>query len=511
LRPEADRQIRALWLVPALSALVSLVACAVVYRAGTALYFGDAVSHLNIARKIVDNKTPGWAQIGTVWLPLPHLLTAFFVWCDPLWRSGLAGAIPSMVGFIAGAFFLFRIARRDLESAALAWTALALYLLNLNLLYLQATPMTEAQMLGAFLGAVYFTGDGRAVPAGLFLMAGTLIRYDGWFYLPFLAAYFWWRHGLRRAVVFGALAAVGPLLWLIHNQLFYDNALEWYNGPYAPAAVEARSMHGGGPPHPGDHNLWVALLYYWKSVRLVAGNVPAWLAVAGSAVLVWRQRRFSPALLLWLPLVFYTVSVAYGSIPVFVPQWWPFSFYNTRYAVETLPALAVLAPAVLVVQASLPAAFVSPEPAFWRNRAALAFVLFVAAGWTLGVSRSRADAVVVFREAQENSQDRRYAVELLAKELSRGCQETWMGGGDWTAALTETGIPFRRVVHDGNRQLWKMAKQHPESLVDCVVEQEGDGVHEAIARLPRFERSFQVALDFTAPGESRLRLWRRIP
>src|ERR1035438_7108235 len=82
----------------------------------------------------------------------------------------------------------------------------------------------------------------------------------------------------------------------IHNQLLYDNALEWYNGPYAPAAIEARSMHSGGPKHPGDHNLWVALLYYWKSVRLVAGNVPSWLAVVGSAALVWRQRRFSPVL-----------------------------------------------------------------------------------------------------------------------------------------------------------------------------------------------------------------------
>src|SRR5208282_6116208 len=129
------------------------------------------------------------------------------------------------------------------------------------------------------------------------------------------------------------------------------------------------------------------------------------------------------------------------------------------------------------------------------------------AGWALGVSRSRADAVVVFREAQENSRDRRYAVELLARELGRGCREIWMGSGDWTAALTVSGIPFRRVVHDGNRQLWKMAKQQPESLVDCVVEQEGDGVHEAIARLPQFERSFQIALDLSAPGESRLRLW----
>jgi len=477
---------------------VSVTACLLVQQSGTALYFGDAVSHLNIGRKIVDNKTPGWEQLGTVWLPLPHLLTALLVWSDPLWQSGLAGAIPGMCGFVAGGVFLFLIVRRDLESSALAAAALALYLVNLNLLYLQATPMTEPQMIGAFLGAVYFAGQGRAIPAGLFLLAGTLIRYDGWFYLPFFAAYFYRRHGWRRAAQFACVAGIGPLLWLLHNQLLYDNALEWYNGPYAPAAIEARNSHGAGPKHPGDHNLWIALLYYWKSVRLVVGNVPSWLAVAGTAVLAWRKRAFSPIFLLWLPLIFYTASVAYGSVPVFVPQWYPFSFYNTRYALATLPAVAALAPAAFYTLG------------IWQKRSAAVLVLFVAAGWAIGISRARADAVVVFREAQENSMDRRYAVALLAKELQRGCQEIWMGGGDWTGALIESDIPFARVVHEGNRQLWKMAQVHPESLVDCVIEQEGDGVHEAIARLPQFARSFHIALDLSSPGEARLRLWRRI-
>lgn len=498
MRPEARvKPDYSSWRVAALAAVVSLTAFAVVMYSGTALYFGDAASHLNIGRRIVDGKTPGWAQIGTVWLPLPHLLTALTVWYDPLWKSGVAGIWPSIAGFIIGAVFLFRIVRRDLSSPALAWAALALYLVNLNLLYLQSTPMTEAQMIGVFLAAVWYAGEGRAVPAGLWLMAGTLIRYDAWFYLPFFAAYFWWKHDLRRAIVFSSVAGVGPILWLIHNQALYDNALEWYNGPYAPAAIEARSTHGAGPRHPGDHNLWVAALYYWKSVRLVAGTVPAFLAVAGSARLAW-QRRYGAVLLLWLPLVFYTLSVAYGSVPVFIPQWWPFSFYNTRYALQTLPALAALAPSAIL-----------PISSRWQIRTAVALVVFVAAGWTLGVSRSRSDALVVLREAQDNSRDRRYAVEMVAKELSHGCQEIWMGSGDWSAALTTSGIPFRHIVHEGNRQLWKMVKQHPEMLVDCVVEQQGDGVHDAIARLPEFERSFQVALDFVSPGEAHLKVWRR--
>jgi hypothetical protein len=163
-----------------------------------------------------------------------------------------------------------------------------------------------------------------------------------------------------------------------------------------------------------------------------------------------------------------------------------------------LPAIAALAPAALL-----------PVVLRLRERAALALVLFVAAGWAIGYSKSRADAVIVFREAQENSQDRRLAVEILAKYMMRGCREIWIGGGDWTGALTESGIPFSRVIHDGNRTLWKQVKLHPESMVDCVVEQKGDGANEAIAKLPAFEQSFRVALDFSAPGVARLRLWKK--
>src|SRR5262249_1440504 len=36
------------------------------------LAYGDAYSHLLIARRLFDNPTPSLAQLGGVWLPLPH-------------------------------------------------------------------------------------------------------------------------------------------------------------------------------------------------------------------------------------------------------------------------------------------------------------------------------------------------------------------------------------------------------------------------------------------------------
>src|SRR5260370_18469973 len=61
-------------------------------------------------------------------------------------------------------------------------------------------------------------------------------------------------------------------------------------------------------------------------------------------VLAVRRRIGLVALLLWVPLPFYVYSIAYGSVPIFIPQLAPHSYYNSRYGMGMLPALAVFAP-----------------------------------------------------------------------------------------------------------------------------------------------------------------------
>src|SRR5215212_621821 len=124
-------------------ALLSVASVWFFYHKGYLLYYGDAQAHLNIARRMIDSRTPGYDQIGTVWLPLPHLLMLPTVANDHLWRTGLAGAIPSAICFIIASTFLFASVKMAFNSRAAAATATALFALNPNLLYLQSTPMTE--------------------------------------------------------------------------------------------------------------------------------------------------------------------------------------------------------------------------------------------------------------------------------------------------------------------------------------------------------------------------------
>src|SRR5438445_4288824 len=98
--------------------LLSAVALFVTSANGWTLYYGDAEAHLNIARRIVDSRTPGYDQVGTSWLPLLHWLLIPGVRIDELWFNGLAGAIPSAPAFVVGGTFLYAAARRIFDAAA---------------------------------------------------------------------------------------------------------------------------------------------------------------------------------------------------------------------------------------------------------------------------------------------------------------------------------------------------------------------------------------------------------
>src|SRR5512132_2798562 len=98
--------------------LVSGAALAVIYSNGWLLYYGDAEAHLDIARRIVDSRTPGYDQVGTVWLPLLP-----FVRVDWLWLTGIAGAIPSALAFLAAGMFLYGAAARVFECPSAGFAA----------------------------------------------------------------------------------------------------------------------------------------------------------------------------------------------------------------------------------------------------------------------------------------------------------------------------------------------------------------------------------------------------
>src|SRR6202140_4371456 len=151
-----DSEVRLLaWLATCVSVFLFLF----YFRYGDVLLYGDAVAHINIARRVFDSKTPGLLQLGTVWLPLPHLLILPFIVAKQMWQSGSGGSIPSMAAYVLGVLGIFRLVRSALRREGVvdgvaqmgACAAAIIYVANPNLIYMQATAMSESLYLALFI------------------------------------------------------------------------------------------------------------------------------------------------------------------------------------------------------------------------------------------------------------------------------------------------------------------------------------------------------------------------
>jgi len=485
--------VRLVWL----AIFVSVFSFLFYYRHGDVLLYGDAVAHINIARRVFDSKTPGLLQLGTVWLPLPHLLIVPFIVSKQMWQSGSGGSIPSMAGYALGVLGMFRLVRAALRrngqvdklATIGAWAAAIVYGANPNLIYMQATAMGESLYLAFFIwGVMYFVeftqGNEKALAkCGLCVAAACLTRYDGWFLAAVLVVVavvvnFYPRKApeegspgssaspSRTALVkFALLAVAAPLLWIAYNAVVYQNPLEFANGPYSAKAIEQKTA----TVNPAKGNLLAAGSYFLKAAEMNVGEANwqgrLWLALAllGSLV-AWFKRRGRVALLLWVPLPFYALSIAYGSVPLFVPTWWPFSQYNVRYGLQLLPAFAVFVPLGI----SFLCQSVATIPRFrasgnlWTDAAT--FLSVVALAVTNYGAIWRADPIC-YREAVINMRGRVSLDSQLAgwiKSLPAN-STLLMYLGEHVGALEQAGVPLRRVINEGNHRVWKRPVD-PEGL-----------------------------------------------
>src|SRR5215208_1332728 len=134
-------------LLAAAAAVVGSFAWVVFFRQGLVLSHYDAKAHLVVARRVIDNLTPGWQQIGAVWLPLPHVINVLPVQVDYFYRTGLFASLVSIACLAATTYAAARLILRITGSRLGACTAAALLVFNPNLLYLHTTPMTEPLLI----------------------------------------------------------------------------------------------------------------------------------------------------------------------------------------------------------------------------------------------------------------------------------------------------------------------------------------------------------------------------
>lgn len=579
-----------------LATCVSIFSFLFFYRQGEILLYGDAIAHINIARRVFDSRTPGLLQLGTVWLPLPHLLIIPFIIPTKMWRAGAGGSIPSMAGYVFAVIGIFRLVRTTLSrgnepdphARFAAWIAAIVFAANPNLIYMQSTAMGESVYLAFFLWSVVFfaermRGRNTLTKSALCLAGACLTRYDGWFLaatmMIVVAVIFAFRYagtgerssfdstrsgatavgrgdtsGVRVAlqgresetqrarafapavIKFLLIAASAPVLWLAYNGIIYRNPLEFANGPYSAKAIEKRTETPGNPGHPGSGKPALAGLYFLKSAEdnvaqnewlqriwillaLVgigsAGILPAVARASRPRVIVEssslrqiaRTLPSSAAVLLFLlvPLPFYALSIAYGGVPIFVPNWWPFSHYNTRYGLQLLPAFA-LGVAVLV--------FLVLRSDTLTHRVRITIILGLLAFVGISYAVVWNARPICLKEAQENMRTR----NQLQMEVARWVEKLppnstlLMYLGDQVGALERAAFPLKRTINEGNHRvwrqptdaegLWERALADPGKYVDYILAFEGDPVWQAV-----HEKALNELIEVHVTGQPRAILY----
>ena len=508
-------------MVLASSGGASLLAILWSWRHGAFLNYGDAVAHLHIARRVFDSHRPGLQQLGSVWLPLPHILLIPFVAVYSWWANGIAGVIPSAAAYLAACAGMYRLARHWLRpsAAVVAFTFLAT---NPNLLYLQTTAMTEPLFLCEMVWLTVWLVEWRASlnndpprAARLLsciatvLVAAVFTRYDGWI-LALLAwssiGFVQLRRSTRRSLTFWIMSAVvvaAPIIWFVYNAAVFGDWLDFARGPYSAAAIELRTAnHGAGPPHPGWHNPWVSFLFFVKTAEMDAtgeawGNTLLALSLAGTAwaVITTRQRFFLWTLLLWLPIPFYSYSISFGSVPIFIPVWWPHSWYNTRYGLELLPAfalgLAFIAQLVLAAAREF-----TPKSKVYVATALYSLILVNA--WI--VVREKP---LTYIEGIKNIDSRR-ALEADIPPVLRSLLAMRPGGvilmntSVFPQLVSLTGIPLRQTINESDKEFYTGALAAPAAHAAIVLAFEGDEIDRAVNAHPA---RLTLVRHFTAPGQ----------
>ena len=474
-------KVRDLWLVATIviACMSSIAACWYFFHQHEILLYQDALSHMRISRSVFDSATPGLAQLGSVWLPLPHVLMWPFIWNDALWHSGLAGSLVSMPCYVITSISLFLAARRLTRSSSASFLGTLLFIFNPNVLYLQSTPLSETVCMATSALAAYFflcwVQDERLqqlIIAAISTFLATLARYDGWalFFGLFCCIAVvgcmkrqHLRHIQANLVVFSLLGGLGILLWFVWNQLIFGNPLYFQAGLYSSQAQQALELASGNLF--SYHNLWQAVRFYTIDASQTSGPVLVVLACAGLLWFVLRH-RFSPltlaALVFFIPFPFYIAALYSGNAIIWVPGANPpgahVAFYNVRYGAQMVGPLAICVAMLVERVGSLSFSHVRAIGRMSVLGVILAQNLLITSG-----------GVITLQDGQYNYAcgPQKSIITYLAQHYRGGnvLQDVYASQFD----VSDAGLDFRHVIYEGAGHLWLQALKHPASSVEWIV------------------------------------------
>lgn len=498
------------------------------YRNQTYVHI-DAIAHVNKARGIFDNYAPGLEQLGSIWLPLQHLLIAPLTWNDTLWATGAAGSLLSIACFVGTSYFLFASGLAWTGSRTVGWMAFLFFALNPRLVYLFTTPFTEPLMIFCAAGLAYYialwaqTHEWRPFAmASLLVFAATLTRYEGWAIAAattLAVAIVAKRQRIASTILFAGAAAAGPTLWMLYNLVYFEDPLFFTFGRGSAKDYALEYFLRTGQTFITAGHWWNSFATYFIDVAYCLNPGIVWLAIGGLVLSLTRTMpRHSKVTFVLLasagaPFAFYVFNLYSNTVPILMPglvESQPDSIFNVRYGTvmaATLPLFAAFA---------LNAIFHKAE----RRRA---FALFVLAPLFLpspvpAASQERMNEQLTknlfYTEGIHNQSFWMPPFVAVAGRLKADMDAT---ADSESFILTNTrivhpvvwaaAIPMRRFIHEMNKDRWVKNLNQIDPGIRWVITEEGDQLWHAQGRI--LEREFDELARAKTPTTGTVHLYRR--
>lgn len=467
IAPARDRMVLAVGLV---ATALSTISTYYYFRHHLILGYQDSFSHLEISRRVVAGLSPGIAQLGGIWLPVPQLLQALFSWNDALYRTGLAGAAVSMACYAASTVLLYQLIR--VYSRERKWPAVTgamVFAVNVNVLYQQSTPMDELPFYLFTIAAVYYLvrwGETRnptnLLPGSVASMLAVLCRYEGWFLAGIyvicvivmaLRLGYSWRDTRGLALSSAIFGLVVPMSgWLLYSYMIFNSPLYFLYGPNSSTAQMAERHDDFNVGH------WLLTVKaYSYAVLSDLGLAVIAVAALGLVVFLAAERlsaRSVPVLGLLCIVPFYLWTLEAGLEPMNMPQ--QSGLLNYRFGLVLVIPAAILigylatrlsGSAVLpVALASIVALAVMSGQSFGRHQVVLA----TEAAQDLAAQQGQIQAGNFLMQHTTGLilldilRNERVGFDVVDRTVYEGTEE---GGTDrWTAALRNPQASGIRVI-----------------------------------------------------------------
>ena len=471
-------------IITCILSIISVFSFYLYYKNGLGLAYNDARSHLDIGRRVVEGLKPGIAQLGSVWLPLPHILMTFTIWNDFMWHSGLAGAIVSMVSFVVTGLIIYKFLQHLGVGLLGKYFGLFIFIANINILYLQSTAMTELLLLASMTFASYelmmWHKNGNVltlIKSAFLIMISTLIRYDGWFLLVWacvLVIIQTVMHGdtisktkektksiLKRLqvaegmfILFATLAGFGIFLWLLWNLVIFKDPLYFAFGPFS-AKVQQDQLQSAGVLQT-KHNWWLSTKFYLFALMF---NSNAFLVLVGlwGLIVMWVDKRLSNQIklattALLAPLFFNIVALYIGHSVLFIQGLSGDTWFNVRYGIMLMPSIAIYI------------GFLIDRLKPFRL-SIIGLILF-----TLFFAFATKDAVTIDDARVGSSQKNVTEVSGWLKQNAANKKGfILISAASHDAIIFSSGLPMKRFIHEGTGLYWENATSLPDRWARWII------------------------------------------